>query len=538
MRAAYFWGIIGWLWFGIVLCQVTPEWSNQVNGQIYDDYIRQLAVSPTGNLILCGFIDETTQEDLKVAQFTPQGGLAWEYTYNDSLVNGMDVARVVAADSQGRVWVGGFSSTQNSDGWTVIQLDSTGQFCWKHTPAEGMKAVYDLKPAPSGNAYAIGYSSHPQTGSDFSVVKYQSDGTVKWIAHYNGSGNGLDIPYRVTLDDSENVLIAGYTTGAVTQRDITVVKYDSSGNFRWVFAHNGSANYSDEAADVAVDDAGNVYVTGFTLETLTGYDIAVAKINRHGQLRWIRLYNQSGGGAEFARRIAVHDSNQIYVAGGSQSKITLIKYNAMGDTVWVRFYYTLSQDNKINDMALDADGNIYLTGWTKEQYYLVNRITTLKYLPDGTLAWDAIYSVPGTDRNDGYGVAIDPSGDVLVSGVSFNGPQHYLVALKLPSSITNISRPKHSAPANIDLHANYPNPFNSRTIILFRNAKTAPICLDVYDATGRKVRTLVRQTFPPGEHRIIWDGTNQNGENLSSGVYFYRLQSGQIIRTGKMLLLQ
>lgn len=532
--------VIGWmvLLIGIALSQLSPEWENHVNGFVYDEHIRQLAVSPTGNAIVCGYEYETTLRDIKVAQFTPQGAIAWEYVYNDPLVNGTDVARAVVVDPSGNVWVGGFSATVNGSGWTVIKLDSSGNFLWKHTPGDWMRDVFDLALAPSGYGYALGHSIHSGTSGDISLVKYSPDGVVQWITHFNGPDNLLDIPYRLALDDSENVLIAGYTTGDTTNRNFTVIKCDSSGTIRWVHYYNGSADLSDEATDVAVDAAGNVYATGFATETGTNFDITTLKLNRHGVVQWISSYNQAGDGSEFAHRIAVHDSNQIYVAGTSLSKMILMKYNATGDTLWTRLYWNYPVSNTINDMVLDSLGNIYVSGWTKDPNLYANQITALKYLPDGTLAWDAIYSVPNTARNDGYGIALDSQGNVLVSGECFNGSEHYLVVLKLPATATGVSSQPVSRPETIQLLGNYPNPFNSYTVVTFRNPVAARVRLDIYDPTGRKVRTLVHQRFSPGEHRIIWDGTDRSGRVLSSGIYFYLLQSNQFTQTGKMLLVK
>jgi len=85
---------------------------------------------------------------------------------------------------------------------------------------------------------------------------------------------------------------------------------------------------------------------------------------------------------------------------------------------------------------------------------------------------------------------------------------------------------------------NYPNPFNSATTIRFILEETGPVQLSVYDILGRHVRTLVSQGLPAGEHLTTWDGTDENGRAVGSGVYFYRLSLGDVARTGKMLLLK
>ncbi len=96
------------------------------------------------------------------------------------------------------------------------------------------------------------------------------------------------------------------------------------------------------------------------------------------------------------------------------------------------------------------------------------------------------------------------------------------------------------AHAGFALKQNRPNPFNPETEIVFSLDSVDPICtrLDVYDTRGRRVRTLVEQDLGAGEHRVYWDGKDSGGHPVSSGVYFYRLSSGEREQTRKMILLK
>ncbi|RMG94891.1 MAG: T9SS C-terminal target domain-containing protein [Chloroflexi bacterium] len=93
------------------------------------------------------------------------------------------------------------------------------------------------------------------------------------------------------------------------------------------------------------------------------------------------------------------------------------------------------------------------------------------------------------------------------------------------------------------LHQNYPNPFNPSTTIVFSLPYNSPtgqarITLQIFDITGRKVRTLIDSDLPAGNHVVQWDGTNDAGQPVSSGLYFYRLNAGKFQQTRKMLLLR
>ncbi len=90
---------------------------------------------------------------------------------------------------------------------------------------------------------------------------------------------------------------------------------------------------------------------------------------------------------------------------------------------------------------------------------------------------------------------------------------------------------------HITLHGNYPNPFNPLTNIVFELAQTSEVELSVYDITGRRITTLLNESMPPGRHSVPFDATAAGG-NLSSGMYLYRLSSGNQVAAGRMLLVK
>ncbi len=93
-------------------------------------------------------------------------------------------------------------------------------------------------------------------------------------------------------------------------------------------------------------------------------------------------------------------------------------------------------------------------------------------------------------------------------------------------------------PKGFALHQNYPNPFNPITTISYKLPNNGHVLLEIFDATGRKITTLVNQTLKAGSHTISWNGRNAAGQPVPSGVYFYRLRSENFNATRKMLLLR
>jgi hypothetical protein len=93
-------------------------------------------------------------------------------------------------------------------------------------------------------------------------------------------------------------------------------------------------------------------------------------------------------------------------------------------------------------------------------------------------------------------------------------------------------------PESTELFQNYPNPFNPSTEIQFELPRKSDVAIDIFNVLGQKVRRLVNGPFSAGSHKIEWDGTDDNGEKVASGVYFYRLKAGEARIIKKMVLLK
>ena len=92
--------------------------------------------------------------------------------------------------------------------------------------------------------------------------------------------------------------------------------------------------------------------------------------------------------------------------------------------------------------------------------------------------------------------------------------------------------------ARFTMYQNVPNPFNPVTKIRFTIPETGHVDLRIYDVTGRLVRTLVDRKLAADNHEVTWDGTNNGGRHVASGVYFYRIMAGKHRKTRKMVLLR
>jgi len=135
-------------------------------------------------------------------------------------------------------------------------------------------------------------------------------------------------------------------------------------------------------------------------------------------------------------------------------------------------------------------------------------------------------------------IEIDPVGDnawVYVGGkTALLRTNDILYAFDPEAPQTDIDNQTISIlPESFTLVQNYPNPFNAQTIISYNLPTSSDVTIDIYDILGRKITTLVDKKQPAGSYHAVW-----NSEDISSGVYFYKIQAGNYTDTRKMLLLK
>lgn len=99
-------------------------------------------------------------------------------------------------------------------------------------------------------------------------------------------------------------------------------------------------------------------------------------------------------------------------------------------------------------------------------------------------------------------------------------------------------RHKSVVPTDFDLRQNYPNPFNPSTTISFGLPSQAEVRIAVFNIRGQLVSVLADQVYPAGYHQVVWDGTDRQGSQVASGVYFYRLETAETVQSRKMLMLK
>ena len=252
--------------------------------------------------------------------------------------------------------------------------------------ASGPDSAMAIAVDASGNVVVTGSSEGQGTGMDIATVKYAPDGTQLWAARFNDTLASDDEAADVVVDRLGNVIVTGYGGTSQSDQDYTTIKYNAAGVQQWVARYNSPDNSGDFATAVAVDDSGNVFVTGWCLNLLAiNADYTTIKYSPSGLLLWAKRYNGPGSGTDSARALAVDAQGNVYVTGQSTgvdsgTDYRTIKYSASGDRLWMRRYNGPGNSyDEAQALAVDAEGNVYVAGCSAGDGSSSDDYATIKY---------------------------------------------------------------------------------------------------------------------------------------------------------------
>jgi hypothetical protein len=420
-------------------------WQKRYDSEGYD-WLNSLAVDANGNVFAGGRSDIVDSLPLyHVVKYSAEGEVVWEKSSSQSDPSDPYAPKPIAVDSGGNLivvsYVGNedykiqsrkYSGTDGVTLWTnnfltnwnngsmVVAIASNGDVVIMGSAYLGKHAAADGSPVWRKMATA-GLGGHIPTsvtvdGSDNVVVaglysgdsyvaKYAAaDGSLIWEKKYNspGASDDSDSAVAVAVDAEGNVVVTGASYNA-----LDTAKY-SGGDAAliWEQLHRGVANRNDDATDVALDAAGNVIVTGVSeIENGARKSYTAKYATANGLLLWSR--ETLAGWDQSSAKVVVDESGDVAISSSGHTA----KYaSANGASLWEKDFTFTSME-----VALDSSGNVLVTGFVRtdnrSDYY------TVKYAAaDGTILWEKFYSTAGEDVP--VGLAIDSKGDVLVTGIS------------------------------------------------------------------------------------------------------------------------
>ena len=542
--------------FSLLLFAQTPNWQWAVQAGGSDpDHGYAIVIDENENSYITGYFNGTATfgsytltssgpHDIFVAKLDLDGNWLWVAQAGGGAGGG--AGRGIALDNYGNCYItgsfyelatfGSYSLTNSgSDDIFVAKLDVYGNWLWA-TQAGGidMDGGRSIEIDNYGNSYITGcfnelatFGSYSLTSCgpyDIFVAKLDTNGNWLWVSQAGGSD--IDGGYAIGIDNNGNSYITGcfnelatfgsYSLTSSGNFDIFVAKLDTNGN--WLWATQAGGINMDGSKSIAIDDEGNSYITGYflglatfgsySLTSSSEFDIFAAKLDTNGNWLWA---TQTGGNAsEISYGIGINSNGYCYITGFFVDIVTFGAYTL-----------TSSGSYDIFVAMLDVTGN-----------------------------WVWAIQSGGNGLDEGSAIVIDNNGNSYVTGhfseIAYFGPYSlssngsvdiFIAKLGNDTSIGN-----ETITTSIVL-SNFPNPFNPSTEIKFQisgfnEIETAEII--IYNLKGQKIKT-----FPinPSTHQqinsITWNGDDDNGKLVSSGVYFYKLYvNDKTVSVKKCLLLK
>jgi hypothetical protein len=420
---------------------------------------------------------------LQLIAFSSQAsGPGWQWAHQASGDN-FDRSNAITTDGSGNVYVTGqfngiqvtfgtITLTNNFPGDNdvfIVKYDSTGNVLWANSfggnnDDRGKAVATDA----AGNVYLTGHfeSDTMILGStqlftqglgDLFVIKYDANGSILWAK--SAGGNSQDFPYDIAVDQGSNCYIAGrfssssLTLGANTfiqqgNIDLFIVKYDAAGNVAWSKAEGGGG--ADEAFGIEVDHAGNIFVAGEFISSITigtttltsagTSDIFIAKYNPSGTVAWAK--SAGGISSDNCSSLALDQLANAYITGSySSPSITfgpsvlpnaaayfnfyVAKYDSSGNAIWGRSAQSdLSNGNSI---AVSYDGIVYTAGDYNGDSLVFNTTTLINastsdlfvaaYDLAGNELWVQSHTAGGLGEDYALGITSSVTNQITICGV-------------------------------------------------------------------------------------------------------------------------
>lgn len=368
-------------------------------------------------ILLFTFLTLQTLLTLKtnIAQVTQE----WVQRYPDTS-SFTSYSNALVIDDTGNVFITGSSGTSTWMSFTTIKYSPAGTQQWVanyYGIKAGGRGAGSIAVDRFSNVYVTGLSLQLVGGFDYCTIKYNANGVQQWIQNYNGPVSGEDVAEKIAVDNAGNIYVSGYNqVNGGTSFAYTTIKYSTIGNLIWSRTYPG-ASAATYVTAMMIDDSCNVYITG-------GYSTKAVtiKYDSSGTQLWAHEYNGLGiGGQTWAQSLALDNSHNVYIAGLSHGVNTshdyfTIKYSPGGVQQWVRRYNLNPNDgdNQANSIAIDNTGNIYVSGISRLSNADAMKLTTLKYTNSGDLVWTIRDS--DTLRKQSTYMDIDKNNNVYVTG--------------------------------------------------------------------------------------------------------------------------
>lgn len=372
---------------GNVLWQM--EWDGNTQG---DDYGTAIYAT-TSAIYVSGATFNVANDDYDfvVLKYNINtGALAWSYLYTD-VNGGHDIPADITVDNSGSVIVAGArtGNTTLTD-FCTIKLTSNGAMQWVKTyDYNGMyEAAVKVNVKTNGAILVTGGSGTSWSSGSMCIVQYSSAGVQQGVKRTQNAALGFEQPMDIIKSHNNAIYIVGKSPTTSNGFNLKLIKMDDDLNVLWTISKDGYG-YEDSGNALALDGAGNVYVTGYYTKSNSKKELVILKYNSSGSLLWERKRESAYNGDAMGWDITVND-NKVYAVGDYQSdlgrEMITLSYDVSGNQRWLQRHFVNGEYSgrhiKVGDEATiyasgintqDIGGryvNICYEEWTRNRTYI------------------------------------------------------------------------------------------------------------------------------------------------------------------------
>ena len=572
-------------------------WEKRYGGVNYD---RFYSVKPTsdGNFICVGGTFSYVGEQVYAAKIDQDGTIIWAGPYGNT--TGWDVVEsddgnyiivgdspsprfcifLMSIDGSGTIqWERKFGGSSCSRGYEIqktmdggyivigmdiresgwdkqdvylVKTDANGHVEWSKSYGGSQRDEgISVKQTWDGGFIIAGYTNSYGAGSfDGYLIKTDSDGNKIWEETYGDVGYECFASLRIT---DNGYALAGYTqsvgAGGV---DYYLVKTDFDGNVYWEKTYGGTSD--DWCYHHCTTENGGFILSGRSYSFGGAY---VVGTDENGDIIWSKSFTSTNNGGGSAVE-PLTDGGLIIAGtyGPSDDDAYLIRLGSLSRSISIDIKPG-SDENPIN---LKSNGNIPVaiitTSIANGDEFDFDATTvdplSVEFGPDGAKECHGRGHIEDFDHDGDLDMVLHfrtqetgiQSGDVeailtgsTYEGINISGSDIITVrGGKLKKTFSN--NMNTNMPESYFIHQNYPNPFNPSTIIQFGIPTEEYVSIEIFNISGKKVRSLSTGVISAGYHEVMWDGKNDNGIQIPTGIYFCKISSRNFQKNIRMLYIK
>ncbi|MBK7965186.1 MAG: SBBP repeat-containing protein [Bacteroidetes bacterium] len=260
----------------------------------------------------------------------------------------------------------------------------------------------------------------------------------QWLRSFVPQGKSSDRISKIVVDNNNDIYIGGYAGNERNYPDAYVMKRNAQGDTLWQYYYDSGSKGEDYVLDMAIDANLNVYLTGKSQPSFSGYfDCITIKLNSAGVQQWVARYPSGTNSQSYGYSIAVDLNGNVYVAGTidpalSSTNWLVVKYNSSGIQQWVDVLNGPGNgDDEALDIVIAPNGNATACGYVYDVTANGNINAFVKqYDQSGGAVWSDTYSNPAFNLPDRLrGLAYNTAGNLFVSGETGNSVNNKLDVL-------------------------------------------------------------------------------------------------------------